>query len=187
MVQVAHGVEVNIVCNDLIQKGCHSPYFTLVSEVPDWLEENCVSMLKEAYLFDLIRISKIQTDLFPILLPFVEYADPNAISDRVFCELMNLPELFQNGVIISLAHKQLSAAQLEMLCSKNITFECYYTLAIEQFQQSTYSDDDLRKTLLRFQHSKFGAQLPCLLAELSSLPPSGSQKRSTVEELMKHC
>ena len=187
MVQTVHGVEVNIVCNDLIQKGCHSPYFTLVFEVPDWLEENCVSALKEAYLFDLIRTSKMQTDLLPILLPFVEYADPGAISDRVFCELMNLPELFQNDLIISLAHKQLSAAQLETLCSKNITFECYYTLAIEQFQRSTYSNDDLRKTLLRFQHSKFGTQLPCLLAELSSLPPSGKEKQLTLEAMMKHC
>lgn len=187
MVQTAHGVEVNIVCSDLIQKGRHSPYFALVSEVPDWLEENCVSALKEASLFDLIRTSKMQNDLFPVLLPFVEYADPGAISDRVFCELMNLSELFQNGVIISLAHKQLSAAQLDTLCSKDITFECYYTLAIEQFQRSTYSDDDLRKTLLRFQHSKFGAQLPCLLAELSSLPPSGKQKQLTVETMMNHC
>lgn len=187
MVQVAHNMDVNIVCNDFIQKGRHSPYFTLVSEEPDWLEENCVSVLKEACLIELIRISKMQNDLFSILLPFVEYADPTAISDRVFCELMDLPESFQDGVIISLAHKKLSISQLDTLCSKNITFECYYTLAIEQFQQSTYSDNDLRKTLLRFQCSKFGAQLPCLLTELSSLPPSSPQKRLTVEELMKHC
>ena len=48
MVQVAHGVEVNIVCNDLIQKGCHSAFFALVAEVDDWVEENSVSMWYEA-------------------------------------------------------------------------------------------------------------------------------------------
>lgn len=186
MVQVIHHAEVNMVCNDLIQKGTGSPYFTPISAIPDWLEENCVSVLKEVCLFDLICTSK-KRKLFSVVLPFVEYAASNAITDRVFCELMNLPEPFQNDVIVSLAHKPLSAAQLETLCSRNITFECYYTLAIYQFQESAYSADDLRKTLHKFQHSKFGEQLPCLLSELLRLTPSNEQKRFLAEELMRQC
>lgn len=186
MVQVIHHAEINMVCNDLTQNGTDSPYFASVSTIPDWLEENCVSTLKEACLFDLICTSK-ERKLFPVVLPFVEYADSNAITDRVFCELMNLPEPFQNDVIVSLAHKQLSAAQLKTLCSNNITFECYYTLAIYQFQESAYSTDDLRKTLHEFQHSKFGEQLPFLVEELRNLPPSNEQKRLLAEEMMNQC
>lgn len=184
MVQVVNRAEVNIVCNDLIQRGTDSPYFAPVSMIPDWLEENCVSALREVYLFDLICSSK-QRKLFSLLLPFVEYADSDAITVRVFRELMNLPESFQNDVIVSLAHKPLSAAQLETLCSKNITFECFYTLAVYQFQQSVYSVHDLRNTLHRFQRSKFGEQLPCLLSELLSLPTNNEEKRLLAEEMIE--
>lgn len=186
MVQVINRVEINIVCNDLIRRGTDSPYFAPVSMIPDWLEENCVSALKEVCFFDLICATK-QRNLLSLLLPFVEYADSDAITDRVFRELINLPESFQNDVIISLSHKPLSAAQLETLCSKNITFECFYTLAIYQFQQSVYSADDLRKTLHRFQRSKFGEQLPCLLSELLSMQPNNEQKRLLAEEMMRQC
>lgn len=185
MVQVNHNKDVNAVCNDLLQNGTASPYFTQLTDEPDWLEENCVSSLNEARLFDLIYTAKWQHTFFSALLQFVEYAAPEAISDRVFSALMNLPTPFRNDVIVSLSHKQLSAAQLEVICATNITFECYYCLASDQFQQAAYSADDLRRTLHRFQCSKFGEQMPYLLAELSERTPSSEEKRRVVEELMQ--
>ncbi len=185
MVQVNHNKDVNAVCNDLLQNGTASPYFVQLTDEPDWLEENGASSLKEARLFDLICTANRQHTLFPALLQFVEYAAPEAISDRVFSALMNLPAPFRNDVLVSLSHKQLSAAQLEVLCATNITFECYYCLASDQFQQAAYSAEDLRHTLHRFQCSKFGEQMPYLLAELSEQTPSSEEKRRIVEELVQ--
>lgn len=177
-------VDVNLVCEDIVANKMRSCYFKILSEMPDWLEEHGISDLLEQPLFNLICVGKHNARYARILTQFVDYAMPDVITDSVFNALMKLPKGMRDDVVVCLSHKELSPGQLKHLCATNVTFECYYILAIYQFQHSECSNADLQETLCRFKSSIFGEQLPYLLRELLALPSDNIEKRTTIVNMM---
>lgn len=174
--------DVNLVCKDIVANQMCSSYFRYISATPGWLEDNCASTLLEQSLFDLICVGRQDKHYGPILVQFVEYATPEAITDRIFHALLTLSNAVREDIIVCLSHKLLCPRQLKTLCATDVTFECYYTLAIYQYQHPECSVSDLHETINNFRDSKFGAQLPYLLKEISSSASDNIEKRQLITD-----
>lgn len=173
----------NTVIADIIENRYNSVYFPLLSENPDWLEENCTVVLSEQLLFELVCLGKNDERYTPILGQFVEYATPEAITDRVFHGLLSFPEAVREEMVIRLSHKSLRPQQLKILCATDVTFECYYTLAIYQYSSPECDVSDLQETVCKFRASKFGDQLPLLLEEVALYRTDCMEKLSFIHDL----
>ena len=177
-------MDSNAICIDIIKKRCNSAYFMLLAKNPDWLEENGTSVLSEQLLFEMICLGKRDNRYVPILVQFVDYATPEAITDRVFDELLSFPEAMRGDIIVSLSHKSLCLQQLKVLCATGVTFECFYTLATYQFSNPAYDVSDLQETISKFRTSKFGKQLQILLEEVASYPTDNIEKLTFIHDLL---
>lgn len=175
--------DVNLVCRDILVNQKRSEYFALLSANPDWLEENCTAVLSEELLVKLVRLGKKDGAYASVIEQFVDYATPDAITDSVFQDLLSFPEGLRESMVVCLSHKSLRSKQLEVLCAANVTFECYYELAILQYRNPEYDVSALKATIEAFRASKFAEQLPVLLKEIAMYSTDSVEKQSMIYNL----
>ena len=175
-------LDIGIIATAILREGKQSKYFRAMLRSPDWLEDHAVGELEPGGLLALLNRFGEASGYAEILRQFVECAASTTISDEVFGALMQFPLRQRETWIVSLAHKQLSAKQLWILCQTNVTFECYFTLAIMQYSCSGFDSSALERTLTAFSKSPFGLQLPELLSELTAYSPSSQEKRIVLNQ-----
>ena len=174
--------DINAIAAAILDGGAQSEYGKRMRHSPDWLEEHADGTLDPGRLLALLHRFGEIGNFTEILRQFIECAAPSTISDEVFDALIAFPRRQRETWIVSLAHKQLSAEQLWALCRTNVTFECYFTLAIMQYSRSDFDYDAFKRTLTAFSESPFAPQLPELLSELAASPASSHEKQALLQE-----
>lgn len=116
-----------------------------------------------------------------ILCQIVEIAEPSSFSNCIFQKIINHPdEAIRNRCIVSLSHQQLPKEFLKDLCATNLCFECYFSLILLAYTDSSISVAELNDAISSFDNSPYSDMWTELIAEIKLVTASCEEKHCLV-------
>lgn len=154
---------------------------------PNWIEDNLIGDIESDTLLKFLRASCRRRKYRIIMPDVIELANASAFNEEVFDFVLHYPEkTLRDELLISLCHKKLKEDQLIVLCEQEISFECYFELAILYYSNTKYQIEDLMRVITTFHNSKYSYMKKELLMDIwSNYIASSPEKDKYIIGLLK--
>ena len=142
-------------------------FLQLLDDNPDWIEDNISGEITYSTLSEIIEVGYTDQKYGMFLTYIIELIEGCIIDDFMFDKIVFYPyNDIKEKMLISLAHKSLKENQLCRLCDLEISFECYFELAILYYTESEYQLETLKRFIGRVLESRYSYIIKELVMEL---------------------
>ena len=164
-------------------------FLQLLDDNPNWIEDNINGEITYPTLLKIIGVAYTDQRYGLFLTYIIEIIEGSFIDDFMFNKIIFYPyEDMKERMLISLAHKPLKENQLRCLCDLEISFECYFELAILYYTESGYSLETLKRFIGRILESRYAYIIKELVAELKEYHvASEKMKYEYIIKMLRKC